>query len=110
MHLSDPAPKHQHQTDAKKDFADDFCSHVICFSFLVLVFCETIKGTGNQSSEILEICFAMPEPENPKRSMRPAKMEREALQRLTNIRRHDIRASLAELGPPSSLSFFRLVE
>jgi hypothetical protein len=33
-HLRDRAPKHEHQADAKKEFADDFCFHVIYFSFL----------------------------------------------------------------------------
>jgi hypothetical protein len=29
LHLGDRAPKHEHQAEAKKDFADDFCFHVI---------------------------------------------------------------------------------
>jgi hypothetical protein len=29
MHLRDRAPKHEHQAEAKKDFAEDFCFHLI---------------------------------------------------------------------------------
>jgi hypothetical protein len=29
MHLRDRAPKHEHQAEAKKDFADDFYFYVI---------------------------------------------------------------------------------
>jgi hypothetical protein len=32
-HLSDRAPKHEHQAEAKKEFADDICFH-FSFSFL----------------------------------------------------------------------------
>jgi hypothetical protein len=32
-HLSDRAPKHEHQAEAKKEFADDICFHFY-FSFL----------------------------------------------------------------------------
>ncbi len=37
-HLRDRAPKHEHQAKAKKEFADDFCFHVIYFPFVVLAF------------------------------------------------------------------------
>jgi hypothetical protein len=37
-HLRDRAPKHERQAEAKKQFADDFCFHVIYFPFLVLAF------------------------------------------------------------------------
>jgi hypothetical protein len=33
-HLRDRAPKHEHQAEAKKESADDFCFHIIYFSFL----------------------------------------------------------------------------
>jgi hypothetical protein len=33
-HLSDRAPKHEHQAEAKKESADDFCFHIFYFSFL----------------------------------------------------------------------------
>jgi hypothetical protein len=38
LHLCDRARKHQHQGKAKKEFADDFCVHVIYFPFVVLAF------------------------------------------------------------------------
>ncbi len=39
-HLSDRAPKHEHQAEAKKEFADDICFHFYLFFFLVLAFGE----------------------------------------------------------------------
>jgi hypothetical protein len=35
MHLGDRAPKHEHQAEAKKDFTNDLCFHVIYFLFVL---------------------------------------------------------------------------
>ena len=54
MHLRDRAPKHEHQAEAKKYFADDFCFHVVYFSFLVLAFRDSLRTHFWPFTEVLQ--------------------------------------------------------
>jgi hypothetical protein len=55
MHLADRAPKHEHQAEPKKEFADDLCVHII--QFLSLFFCfpfhASIPETKDEVPELV---------------------------------------------------------
>jgi hypothetical protein len=57
MHLRDRAHKHEHQAEAKKDFAAGFCLHinwlfhfVLPFSFLASLIWVLHRGTAENSA------------------------------------------------------------
>jgi hypothetical protein len=59
-HLRDRAPKHEHQAEAKNEFADDICFHFYLFFFLVEVgllncinYNPVPRRTGNHLDEAL---------------------------------------------------------